>query len=952
MTELFQNVLTASFHGSIVILVVLLLRPLLKKTPKKFLCLLWLLAGIRLLMPFEIQSGLSLQPDVEPQMPQKIAQAMYNDRVITEVNPLPLPEKEFQTNAEIEFMIPANPDSQQMPQNAPEPELLIQLDTVAAYLWAAVACCFGLYTLLAYLGLRLQVREAIRLKDNIWECDRIETAFILGFIRPKIYLPMGMSRSNRRHILAHEQTHLEKGDHWIKMVGFVALALHWFNPLVWVAYILLCKDIEMACDERVVQFMDLEERKLYSAALLHCSTNHAHFAACPVAFGEVSVKERVLSVLNYKKPSFWISMAGILAIIFVAVCLVTSPIAEQPAGETTEPENAVKVTTVDEFLAAIAPDANILLEAGSYNLCDASDYGQKKATGYYTWEEEYDGYSLVIRDVENLTISGSGIHSTQLVTMPRWADVLTLRNCTGVGLSGITMGHIDGYGECSGGVLTVDNSTKVDMNRLGLYGCGVIGLEVYTSTDVTMTDCDIYECSSSAVSMADSENVTVSGCRMYTIGREYYGGWTYLDVSNCRNVMVSDCQMTDSSLYYLASVNQSQVTVKNNQFKNNRTEGGAFQITGEGVVLDGNQFDGTNVRFWFANSDFTAVDSKGNALTEAKMQELYGTKVIAPTQPQLEIHVSTVDELLAAIGPNKDIVLDAALYDFSTATGYGTTVSDYYIWEDIFDGPGLVIQNVDNMTIRSADGNTKAHTLAAIPRYANVLTFKACSNITLSGFTAGHTKEPGSCAGGVLYFQDSDRLIVDNCGLFGCGILGVQSDCCSDLTVKNCEIYECSQGGIQIWSTMGVTLENNTFRDIGGNSIMNFSGCFDVTLDGASIDGNATIATPEQEQVNALRSMAFDFLNFYFGNEPSGVKDFLSETYTGEVVAYTDGVCNWDCDYEMFTYDVVKQIGEKGSYTFSIPFWKQMDDPNKGALSVTVVRENDQYKVSNYHVEG
>lgn len=270
MTAFFQNVLTASFHGSIVILAVLLLRLVLRKTPKKFICFLWVLAGVRLLMPIPVQSSFSLQPQ--------------------------------------SITIPVS----------------LNLSKVLPFVWVTVAAVIAAYSFWSYVHLRRKVQDAVQVPGG-WESDQIDTAFVLGFIKPKIYIPTGMSGNTRDQILAHERTHLDKGDHWIKMIGFLALALHWFNPLVWVSYILLCKDIEMACDERVVQFMELDERKAYSAALLKCSTKQVHYAACPVAFGEVSVKYRIKSVLNYRKPSFWISLLGVLAVCFVALCLVTSP---------------------------------------------------------------------------------------------------------------------------------------------------------------------------------------------------------------------------------------------------------------------------------------------------------------------------------------------------------------------------------------------------------------------------------------------------------------------------------------------------------------------------------------------------------------------------------------------------------------------------------------------------
>ena len=278
MESLFSNILTASFHGSIVIVAVILLRVLLKKAPRKFICFLWLLAGLRLLMPFEIQSSLSLQPMRAETQIQQWQTPAFPDPAPQETFPEPPAQRQEAqlpqaSESPISLIPTANP-AVARPIPSPNWKLLIP------YAWLTVAACFVLYTIFAYLRLKRKVREAVKIRGG-WECDRIETAFILGFIRPKIYIPMGLSPTVRKHILAHERTHLEKGDHWFKMIGFLALAMHWFNPLVWAAYILLCKDIELACDERVVQFMDLEERKSYSAALLRCSASHATSPPAP-----------------------------------------------------------------------------------------------------------------------------------------------------------------------------------------------------------------------------------------------------------------------------------------------------------------------------------------------------------------------------------------------------------------------------------------------------------------------------------------------------------------------------------------------------------------------------------------------------------------------------------------------------------------------------------------------
>ena len=355
---------------------------------------------------------------------------------------------------------------------------------------------------------------------------------------------MGMTPEEQRYILAHERTHLDKGDHWFKMVGFLALALHWFNPLVWAAYILLCKDIEIACDERVVQFMELEERKAYSAALLNCSTNRAHFAACPVAFGEVSVKERIKSVLSYKKPGFWISLVGVIAIVFVAVCLVTSPARKDAAAagdtEPTASSDTVTVRNVDELLAAIAPDTVIQLESGTYNLSSATGSGLPSESPYYAWTEKYDGFELMLQNVKNLTIRGSGKVNTTLECDPRSASVINLKNCENVTLEDFTAGHTLELGQCSSGVIYLQNCTGTDMNRLGIYGCGMIGLQAADSKDISLADSDVYDCSSSAAEIISCEDVSISGTRIYRIGSEEYGGYTYFDIGSSRNVTVEN----------------------------------------------------------------------------------------------------------------------------------------------------------------------------------------------------------------------------------------------------------------------------------------------------------------------------------------------------------------------------------------------------------------------------
>ena len=355
MEQFLRNLLTASIHGSVVILAVILLRLILRKTPKKYICLLWLLAGIRLLIPIEIRSDLSLQPS---------------------------------------FTLPAFRFSG------------AGWAAVLPWLWGFVAAGFAVFSLVSYGKLKRRVKDAVRVRGG-WESDKIDTAFILGFIKPRIYIPKGMTKTSQKYILEHERTHLDKGDHWIKMIGFLALALHWFNPLVWVAYILLCKDIEMACDERVVQFLELDERKSYSAALLSCSSRQLHLSANPVAFGEVSVKQRILNVLNYKKPSFWLSLLGVIAFFFVALCLLTSPeekvepvLVEVPAGQyveaTPEERNQTAARLQDAWDAILSED--------KYHLF----FAEESSDGGVGWQVNFykDGENTLWQSTDHLTEEG------------------------------------------------------------------------------------------------------------------------------------------------------------------------------------------------------------------------------------------------------------------------------------------------------------------------------------------------------------------------------------------------------------------------------------------------------------------------------------------------------------------------------------------------------------------
>ena len=331
MKELFLNILTASLHGSVIIGVILLLRPVLKKAPKNIICLLWLLAALRLLLPFEIQSSLSLQPDLEG---INLPVAEYVEQITSgfhaSTQDVILPPVEWED-------VPVQTPDTEITQQPVEDTVIYEVDVplkvkilenyeqILILLWATGAAGLLIYSLIAYTLLKGKVRNSVIYADGVWVCGSLESAFVLGFFRPQIYLSAALTENDRRYVLLHERTHIHRGDHWWKLVGFLTLAIHWFNPLVWLGYSLLCRDLEMACDEAVIRAMNPQERKSYSAALLNCSVHTVRIAACPVAFGEVSVKQRIKNVLHYRKPAFWITIVALVLVAVVAVCFLTSP---------------------------------------------------------------------------------------------------------------------------------------------------------------------------------------------------------------------------------------------------------------------------------------------------------------------------------------------------------------------------------------------------------------------------------------------------------------------------------------------------------------------------------------------------------------------------------------------------------------------------------------------------
>ena len=310
MSEVFLKVVNMSISASWFVLAVLLLRLVLKKAPKWASVLLWGFVAIRLLCPLSFESIFSLIPSAETVSPgimldRTPALETGIDSVNNIINPV------------VSDLFTPNPTVSMNPL-----QLWIPL---AAIVWILGIGGMLVYTAVSYGLVRRKVATAVLFRDNIFQSEYVDSPFVLGIVKPKIYLPFHMNEQDLTYVIAHEQAHIRRKDHWWKPLGFLLLALHWFNPLMWLGYIFLCRDIELACDEKVIKEMDNENRADYTQALVDCSINHRRIAACPLAFGEVGVKERVKTVMNYKKPAFWIVVAAVAVCAVVAVCFLTDP---------------------------------------------------------------------------------------------------------------------------------------------------------------------------------------------------------------------------------------------------------------------------------------------------------------------------------------------------------------------------------------------------------------------------------------------------------------------------------------------------------------------------------------------------------------------------------------------------------------------------------------------------
>jgi len=861
-----QILLSLTLSGSAMALVLLALRYVfLRRMPSTVYYYAWLLVLLRFALPL---------PGLLPveQAARQVSRPIIAFRPLLQEEQTILPVTQSMPEGFVPVTAVTSTSEEPAQEGRPTPvqtaapkRNAVNLRSPALWLcvWAVgTTLSFGAY-LASYMFFTVRVRRSLSpstledrhvyrmlpgRKPRLFRCAAFNTPLMFGVIHPLITLPEQVyDEELLTNILRHELMHYRRRDTIYKWFTVAVLSTQWFNPLSYLIRREINRACELSCDEMLLGGMDLAEKRSYGETLIHMASAGilpAGVVATTFSTDKRNLKERLEQIMNYKR-----SGARVLAaVLTLALLLCFGAVAgASPANS----DNVVRVSSVDEFLNAIAPDRVIELAPGIYDLSTASSYRGSSTNPFIVWNEVYDdGAELEICGVQNLTIRGAGKDSTTIAAMPRYANVIKLSGCQDVTIEGLTAGHTTEPGWCMGGVLRFEGCERAAVNACGLYGCGILGVWAGECSDLTVKDCDIYECSYGAVDVDRCRNVRVEGCNIHDHGtREGQGSALHLfSASYGEGFTVYRNRIHDNRAQGLLRLDYCKGALfLSNDVTGNIFDSPVFNFSEYGATVDGCRFEG-NIHGWY-QGDVYAGDIDGNLLEGAMLGEMVLRDISPDTASPLasvadptevpkggSVTVNNVDDFLAAIGPDRTIILDGAMFDLSAASNYGGIGTAYYYWQENPDGPGLVIHDVNGLSVQAQSSASGATTLAAIPRFADVLSFQNCSNLSLFGFTAGHTKEPGVCSGGVLRFQNCHGVRIEKMRLYGCGILGIQTSQCSSFDILRTEIYECSQGGGIFFQTDGINFSDCSIYDVPSPALV-FRESGDKLWNGEPING-------------------------------------------------------------------------------------------------------------------
>ena len=556
----------------------------------------------------------------------------------------------------------------------------------------------------------------------------------------------------------------------------------------------------------------------------------------------------------------------------------------EPAAESREiPGDAVVVHSVSELLRAIAPDTYIYIDAAVIELDSAADFGFEYTDGHYTWQSNGGGdYTLLIRNAPGLTIRGRD-GGTQLNTRSLSADVLSFDGCEGLCLEDLELGHrgVTGTEYCAGNVLHIENCGGAQIRGCDLFGCGAIAVNTVLSDGVRVRDCVLHDCSYAALYAERCTDLQLSECEISRCGRDSYIGVVYsfycnglalinCDIKDCANSALLDlagspdvcllgCEATgcrfSEALMWITDydVTVSGCALWDNEFGSCYSGDGGVARSGSGTAL-------------MTFADFSRMEKKaytgayyGPSTPAGGMPYTTASDITTPSDIATpsdvnfiedisgmefeEIHVSTVDELLSAIGPLRTVFLDGEKFDLSAATDYGTGSGEYYSWQEVYDGYELVISNLQGLNL--VGGGMDKTLVSAQPRYADVISFNNCRDISLVDMTLGHSEAPGSCTGDVVSIFNCTSVDLTRCGLYGCGMIGIFASESSRICVSHSSIYDCSYLGVQLQYVDEAIFIECSITGCGGDEF-GFNGlrldeCSEIIYNGQELDDGETV---------------------------------------------------------------------------------------------------------------
>ncbi len=823
MSAFLKTLLVLTAAGTLCGLFLVALRKLSKgKILNSFLYFAWIIVVLRFAVPFNglIPVG-SLAPHADSPMPS------YSEpqQVITDTEIMVIPSSYSHMHVPAQ-PVQSQPAAEQFPHGVKK---AVFIPMLLFTVWCCGAAGFLIRNVISYArfaawmrkGLSSPSRHDEELYDEVYSARKPtlrrskipSTPLTFGIVDPILVIPDTEYEDDAlKHVFRHEIIHFRRHDILLKWLALFVFSAHWFNPFVWYFRKEIDRVCELSCDERLLKRMNADEKRRYGETLLKIAEDSCA-APCRMitgfSEGKKDLKERLIQIMSFKKKSKIAIAAALVPILLLCGCAF----ALGPKADKAPEANTVTISNVDELLAAIAPNTEIRLAAGTYNLTEAADYGKGDASEHYHWENYGFGnqYELCIEGIDNLTIIGD---NAEILTVPRSSNVLAFRNCDQLSLRGLTVGHTEAAEACEGGVIRLESCADAAIDNCRLYGCGTIGVWAEGSRSLKITNTEIYHCSCAGINFSNAAGLRVEDCSIYDCGKpEKYqsaaGAFSFFAVSD---VSVKNCDVHNNYLQTLIQGSAKDVTFEGIRVHDNHISA-AFCFDGD-VEFSNLSFTGNTVDKWLDEYRSGSVTIDGKKYSEEELAEMWGEQMsaagIGATETEMaaidrsgtkEVHVKTADEFLSAVASDTSVYIDVPRIDLTSASDYGEGAFDIWgtpdfgnntcAWANCYDGYELWIGNISNFHIVGGEIVTQ-------PRYANVLNYSSCSNITLENVHLGHTPEQGSCRGGVLNLLASDGIILEGCDLYGCGILGIQAKNVRDLHVQNTLIHDCSNGAAML----------------------------------------------------------------------------------------------------------------------------------------------------------